>query len=59
MFDDPALNQLYADEAAGLCTITIHHPINDGISGIFNVKDSGLEISYTDPELEFMRRLQL
>jgi hypothetical protein len=56
-FDDPVLNQLYADEAQGLCTITIQQPDVDIIS-IRNVQDSVLEISYLDPELEFVRKLQ-
>ena len=55
-FDDPVLNQLYADEAQGLCTITFK-TIN-----FFDAKvhhsDSILEIVYTDPELEFVRKLQ-
>ena len=53
VFDDSALAQLYADEANGLCTITIHPPTSN------ELQDSVLEISYTDPELEFVRRLQL
>jgi hypothetical protein len=57
-FADPILNQLYADEAEGLCTITIRQPINNGVVGVINVQDSGLEISYLDPELEFVRKLQ-
>jgi len=56
-FDDPVLNQFYADEALGLCTITIRQPDVDIIS-IRNVQDSVLEISYHDPELEFVRKLQ-
>lgn len=57
-FDDPVLNQFYADEAEGLCTITIRQPDVDIIS-IRNVQDSVLEISYLDPELEFVRKLQI
>ena len=51
-FTDPVLNQLYADEALGLCTIKIHPPSGD------EFQDSVLEISYHDPELEFVRKLQ-
>ena len=54
VFDDPLLNQMYADEAAGLCTITMLTP--DSTTAILS-SDSELEIHYTDPELEFLRRL--
>lgn len=47
-FDDPLLNQFYADQAAGLCTISV-------LPG--STQDSVLEINYVDPELEFLRRL--
>lgn len=53
VFDDSALAQLYTDEANGLCTITIHPPSSE------ELQDSVLEVSYHDPELEFVRRLQL
>ena len=54
-FIDPALNQFYADEADGLCTIKLRQIARqDGLpSG-----DSELVINYNDKELEFQRRLQ-
>jgi hypothetical protein len=51
VFEDPALNQFYADEAEGLCTIQLIAPDAPAV-------DSMLEIHYFDPELEFQRRLQ-
>lgn len=54
-FDDPALNQYYADEANGLCTIVLITPES---STAIVTSDSELEIEYADPELEFQRRLQ-
>ena len=54
VFDDPLLNQMYADEAAGLCTITMIAP--ESTTAILS-SDSELEISYSDPELEFLRQL--
>lgn len=48
-FLDTALNQFYADEAAGLCTILIQPG---------TTQDSVILIHYHDPELEFERRLQ-
>jgi hypothetical protein len=54
-FTDPALNQFYADEALGLCTINFKtNTTNRYIGG---QGDSTLEITYLDPELEFVRRL--
>ena len=54
-FTDPALNQFYADEAQGLCRIELLAP-DFAIAAMDG--DSVLEIHYTDPELEFERRLQ-
>jgi hypothetical protein len=54
-FIDPAVQQFYDDEAAGLCTIKLRQIARqDGLpSG-----DSELIINYNDPELEFQRRLE-
>jgi len=57
-FDNPGLNQVYQDEAQGLCTITLRQPRSNDIT-IRNIQDSILEIHYADPELEFQRRLAL
>ena len=54
-FTDPALNQFYADEAEGLCSIKLVTP---NIATAVITHDSELEINYADPELEFQRRLQ-
>ena len=51
-FVDPALNQFYLDESLGLCTITM-------LTSESLTTDSELEIHYTDPELEFQRRLAI
>ena len=56
-FADPTLNQLYADEEAGLCSITLR--TNTTGSYVGGQSDTTLEITYTDPELEFERRLQV
>lgn len=56
VFADAILNQLYSDEDAGLCTITIKQADADCIS-IRNITDTTLEITYLDPELEFVRKL--
>lgn len=56
VFLDPLLNQMYDDEAAGLCTITMLTP--DSITAIVS-SDSELEVTYTDPELEFLRQLMV
>lgn len=56
-FMDPTLNQLYADEAAGLCTITLK--TNSTGKYVGGQSDSTLEITYTDPELELLRRLSI
>ena len=53
-FTDPALNQFYADEAQGLCRIELLTP---DFAIIAMNGGSVLEIYYTDPELEFLRRL--
>ena len=55
-FTDPALNQFYADEAKGLCTINFKTNTSNRYIG--GKGDSTLEIAYADPELEFVRRLQ-
>lgn len=55
-FDNPMLVQLYWDEDQGLCTIVRRDPNADDIN--VGTSDSILEITYTDPELEFVRKLQ-
>jgi hypothetical protein len=55
-FDNPILVQLYWDQDQGLCTIVRRDSNADDIN--VDMQDSVLEISYHDPELEFVRKLQ-
>jgi hypothetical protein len=59
-FVDPALQQFFDDQAAGLCEIKIKRLNLDEIISA-NAKGQEIqhtvEVTYLDPELEFTRRL--
>lgn len=53
-FTDPQLDQFFADERAGLCTIQVRR-VRPTVTepGAVNY----IEVHYLDPEMEFMRAL--
>ena len=53
-FDNPALTQFFKDKDSNLCSISIKRFIN----GVEGVHQHELTISYTDKELEVLRRLE-
>ena len=55
VFDNPALTQFFKDQTAGHCTLQVKRFINGMVDA---EHEHVLLVSYTDPELEFQRRLQ-
>lgn len=54
-FVDPVLDMFFADEAAGLCTITL-----DRRMGYTDAPpEHSIAVTYTDPELEIVKRLSV